>query len=886
MGFNDPRVGAVLQHKAPHGAAAFLQRKGRAGRNRAMRPWTVVVLSDYGRDRVTYQSYERLFDPELTARSLPIANPAVVRMQAVFATMDWLSTRLRGDAQLWRLLQGPPAAGPWRAKSLERQQALADELETVLTDSRARGALALHLKRALACSETAIEEIFWQPPRPLLTTVIPTALRRLRTTWRHVELGDERDYVADGPLPEFVVSRLFADLALPEITVVTPAQTKNEDERREQMRAVQALNTYAPGRVSHRLTVSQRYARHWLGPPDDGSDRMAVRDVAAEYEELGVFGRGTPTEARVVRPLAIYVQVPPADVLSSSHGRLRWNAEIVPTGESQQILTPASGSPLADVIDSTRFFTHGALTHVEVRRWAAEAAFETHTQVGTRRGRVRFVDRERADADVAVGLVVDVDAIAVDVRIPHAALSGRVLDPPHLEGLRTELFRDRVIGSGQAQTLGSFNAQRLAESTVRVLARGALDRDSTLEAAYAELRTSSLVEELSNDIRGYGDHTGAAPPGLTELITALADGPALDLLDDTVHTLWESPDAQWDAWARHRLAVAVGAAVHSALQELCPEYDGDDVVIDLDSRGAASGIRVWLSEQTIGGGGLIQEALRRIGDSPRVFFDLILAAIEPSIDEVVDAELTRVSDLALRDDAVADALAEVRGASSQGARLEAFDRLLAVLAHAGVFVCHPVLSALSVRALRPGADERTDATVAMLVDDWRALSETLGIDLDLRAYSTLRAGDSRFDERSGLAAPAENARTWRAGQITGLLWQRGATLRAESMRAPNPFNDLPASDPMLLRSLLRPGPQPVDAHDVEAAFDGDGSLARNGEVVVHAAVSEARDLRRAILRAACTPIESGPLLHYPRAVGIRRDGQGLRARLVLDLVGE
>ena len=72
-----------------------------------MRPWTIVVLSDYGRDRVTYQSYERLFDPELTPRSLPIANPAVVRMQAVFATMDWLSTRLRGDAQVWRLLQGP-----------------------------------------------------------------------------------------------------------------------------------------------------------------------------------------------------------------------------------------------------------------------------------------------------------------------------------------------------------------------------------------------------------------------------------------------------------------------------------------------------------------------------------------------------------------------------------------------------------------------------------------------------------------------------------------------------------------------------------------------------------------------------------------------------------
>ena len=48
VGFDDDRVGAVLQHKAPHDAAQFLQRKGRAGRNSATRPWTVVVLSDWG----------------------------------------------------------------------------------------------------------------------------------------------------------------------------------------------------------------------------------------------------------------------------------------------------------------------------------------------------------------------------------------------------------------------------------------------------------------------------------------------------------------------------------------------------------------------------------------------------------------------------------------------------------------------------------------------------------------------------------------------------------------------------------------------------------------------------------------------------------------------
>ena len=64
VGFDDPNVGAIIQHKSPRNFAGFLQRKGRAGRQSSMRPWTAIVLSDYGRDRMSFQSYEQLFDPE------------------------------------------------------------------------------------------------------------------------------------------------------------------------------------------------------------------------------------------------------------------------------------------------------------------------------------------------------------------------------------------------------------------------------------------------------------------------------------------------------------------------------------------------------------------------------------------------------------------------------------------------------------------------------------------------------------------------------------------------------------------------------------------------------------------------------------------------------
>ena len=747
VGFNDPRVGAVLQHKAPHGAAPFLQRKGRAGRSRTMRPWTIVVLSDFGRDRSTYQSYERLFDPELTARSLPIANPSVVRMQAVFALLDWLVDRVQGDVQVWQLLQRPAATGKWHAHDVERQEALASAMEHVLTDESARDALALHLKRALGCSEAAVNEIFWHPPRPLLTTVLPTAIRRLRSQWRHLSLGAHQDYIADGPLPEFLVSRLFADLALPEITVVTPGQTKYEDERREQMRAVQALNAYAPGRVSHRLTIAHRYARHWIAPPhaDAGDAEMDIHALASEFEELGVFGRGGAQESRVVRPLTLEVAVPPAEVLNSSHGRLRWNVEFVPAANSDQVLVPPETSPLADLVEGVTFFTHGALTDVEVRRWASASDYETHTHAGTRRGTVRFADKHGAARHVAIGLAVDVDAIAVDVRVPTGVLSEMVVSPAHLRGLRVEHFRDRMLGSSAALQLGRFNTERLVDAALQVVVAHGLTGDSDIEGAYQRLLAENrLMEAIFEEARGYSDEgSSGTSAGLADLHVALEDGTALDLLDDAVSTLWEQPDDVWDRWASGRLATTVGAVVHAALQELCPEYDADDVVVDLANTSGRDVLRVWLSEQTIGGGGLIQEALRRIGDSPRTFFDLVTAAIEPSVDETVDSELTRIAQLATANTAVVNAIAEVRAATDHLDRTVGFDRLLSILSAAGVFVCHPVISAMSVRTLRPGSDERIDRTIVRLLEDWCQLEERFGIDLDLRTYASSPSKRSR-----------------------------------------------------------------------------------------------------------------------------------------------
>jgi hypothetical protein len=893
VGFNDPRVGAVIQHKSPHDTAAFLQRKGRAGRTRGMRPWTLIVLSDFGRDRTTYQAYERLFDPDLPARSLPVSNPAVLRMQATYALLDWLTGHF-GRANIWRLLTRPPD-DRWANQDRPVQEELAARLRSVLEDPAVLAEVSIYLAAALGIDEAAVRELLWEPPRPLLTTVVPTAIRRLVTGWQHLELGPQRDYTADGPLPDFIVSRLFGDLALPEVTVVTPPQRKNDSEHREPMRAFQALNAYAPGRVSHRLQLVHRGARHWVAPPvlDSHQARpLDIRGFIPEFEEVGVFGRGTEA-VRVIRPLTLNVDKPPPEVLSSSYGRLRWQVEIIPTGDSDQRFRPPRATPLASLIDNVTFHTHGGVAHVEIRRWAVEADIETLTQATAERGSSYFADGSADEPRVGLGLALDVDGLCIELKVPERIISDASIAPAHLRSMRIERFLDQANGAESLiRELGGFAVERIARAAVTALIERAIDEDTDLATAYQQLGDhDALIAALAEALGR--EHEQEDPDGAhiddraVELLDRLREPRLIDQLRMLLPTLWTDPDANWDAWARERLAVAAGAAFHAAIQALCPEYDADDLVIDPEPASFGDGgTRVWLTEQTIGGGGILHEAFQRIGERPRRFFELVAAATEPSVDEIVDSELSKLVVATSEYSELRDGLAAVRSAVDQKTRIASFEELNAQLERAGVFVCHPVVSALSVRFLRPASDARIDDAARELLARWRRLEERLGVDIDLRIFARLDARHGAFDRVSGLVAPHEDPAIWRAAQITSLLWPRGFAARAHALHTPNPFATLVTPDVALLRAHLPSSiPRVAVAHAEELLGPG-GSLARDGEADLVASPEQASELRTAVLRAAATAVESGPLLHFPRVDGIRRTPGEIRARLVLDLVGE
>src|SRR5690606_13424630 len=122
---------------------------------------------------------DQLFSPVLEPRYLPLFNRYVLRMQAVYSTLDWLAQRLAGvgrDQSAWADLAGPAEVVERRSESVreraDRQTRAADVIQEVLDGGPAREDLRQHLRRSLGFSTTdhhwnEIDALLWSPPRSI-----------------------------------------------------------------------------------------------------------------------------------------------------------------------------------------------------------------------------------------------------------------------------------------------------------------------------------------------------------------------------------------------------------------------------------------------------------------------------------------------------------------------------------------------------------------------------------------------------------------------------------------------------------------------------------------------------------------------------------------------
>lgn len=482
VGYDDPAVGVVVQHKAPRDMAQFLQRKGRAGRTRHMRPWTIMVLSDYGRDRLAYQAYEQFFDPELSPRELPLSNRYIRRMQATYALLDYLGIKMQAGepgGSIWRDLSGPqmfPAVAGWpqsvrdslnrliqdlkfpldpdewrslkgrafnaapvsagagrwqganRIQSHLRRQRLVELLRELLDDSTKAELLTTFVGSALSLPREEVEPLLWDHPRPLLLGAVPTALRRLVTNWRAHGI-DHADRSAGSPLPEFAPATLFSDLSLPEVGLFP----QGAGQPLAYLPVLQALSEFAPGKVSRRLD-----APLWIGPTQDqlislldNGQAEAVMDIedwfyldpqpSFDYIEAGQVQSG-----RAYRPLDLRLIATPQrasgnrpEVLDKSNAYLVWRSQIFGQRPGAVFESPAQRVGVARLVHSVAVHTHASQSQATIRRYAMASKVELRL----RRGNLR-VDHsatwrfERNGLPCGIGFEIEADALCFRLRLP------------------------------------------------------------------------------------------------------------------------------------------------------------------------------------------------------------------------------------------------------------------------------------------------------------------------------------------------------------------------------------------------------------------------------------------------------------------------------------
>ena len=863
VGFDDDRVGAVLQHKAPHDAAQFLQRKGRAGRNAATRPWTIVVLSDWGRDRDAWDAYDTLFSPIVPPRALPIENLYVMRIQAVYSLLDWLANELHyKSGSTWTDAAGPADMlskdATWAARNTERQDRMADLLAALLRDGAERASLVRHLRRSLAlpvgsASDVTLDKILWEAPRPLLGAVVPTLRRRLTDQWageRPVE--DDTNVRTRTPLRDFVPGNLFDDLLVPDVEFQVP--WARGETRVEHLPALRAIREFLPGNVSRHFGVWATSKRHWIPLPDNyDSDGVRLADVslfgASQIDEV-MTAHGL---VKVFAPRTVALHTVNEEISDSSFMRAEWNFLATPLGEGTRL--PTLGS-VAKMFGELTAHLHSQGGGMRVIRFTHSARGELRSGGQSQMEAIRFhATQTGSSCPAALGVEIYVDA-----------LSGRAVLPEFDHEIspmeRAEWLRESILQSpGLPDEVSIFDRAGLA--AIAELFSASWDW-TTGEPTPQQARRSFQESADCLDL-----HDPTNPSTLSDWIT---DAEVLDIIFRcTLAARTPSRSKEGISSLERRFTQSAAETLLAALRAETAE----DLLIDLDPEVPGG---FFISEQSPGGTGQIEALALRLIEEPERLAMSIMDVIRPSEMELLDEQLRSVIESGsqtLRSAVVR--LTESWQGGHEAVR-SATTGLDKALGQAGIVLGHAAKTALSTRLAGPGASKEFLSEVREWLKVRDKVEDSCGLTIETRTLAELLANRAEVDSYLHLTDPSEGER---ARAIANVLWPWGQAVASNEFF--NPYADNAIRSVQLVRQHWR---TPIEILELSEWDDSPRTqvhdiLRERGELVLRTAVALRGVLRAAIIDLQTVPVEVGPLWCYPEVLGVQNSGSFVDARLVL-----
>lgn len=743
VGFDDPMVGAVLQHKRPLSIASFIQRKGRAGRQRGTRPWTLVVLSDYGADRWMFQQAERLFEPELDELRLPLHNPYVLRIHASYFLIDWIGRRI-GRASPFDYLRRPsePAAQQRARAILEDFLVLGSEW------NRFRRELVGFFTSALSgpgnrLTEEQVDGLVWELPRPLLRHVVPCLLRKLEAGWTVANPPSE-DFREDAgityPLPEFLPKATFANLDVAEARLtLRPRGAPQSDEFLD---VTQALTESCPGRVSKRYSTRVGEVGYWHSHSPNlpqGPSTASVQQLFPQSFELCSVGA-----TRVFQPETVVLDHRPANVLDSSYGSWNWQSLFRPFGQGHAVPVFCV-EPWNDVVDSVRAYLHRDQSGIDVIRYADSCDYEIR-QSQQQNATIGSLRLGRQDEDgpfhaEAVGFQRRVDGICVRLNAAH------LQTPPPLDAalearFRSDFYLHRMQTTDRfPDTVNPFLAEWLWQSSLAMLSATAVTQKCTLQDAQNRLHgmRDQAGDRVITNIFHVRDPSLQGQEG--RLIDTLRDHwrdpSVVAVIEDLESTLWAQPTAEYEGWIRRRYVATLAQAFRAAAVTAEMDITEDDLSVDViwNNDGTAD---IFLTETSSGGLGQLESIVQRLCSEPQRFHHGIRHVLSNCPRDKTTEYLLAVLAQALADPQTHPLPSAFRGVrQSRGFRdlEQAKNSLRAALESEGFETARANVVSIVTRLLRPASSERTDRFIHFLNRLWHSTEESLGAGIDSRVFA-------------------------------------------------------------------------------------------------------------------------------------------------------
>ncbi len=866
VGFNDPTVGAVVQHKAPNGAATFLQRKGRAGRTDIMRPYTVVVLSDFGRDRIAYLSYDQLFSPVVGAVNLPIKNRYVLRMQATYAVIDWIAKSIipqessMGNA--WRYLAA-------KEKFDRNRVDACDLVARVLAGGYERNNLKFFLMNSLGIDDSDVESLFWQAPRSLLLHVLPTLHKQLMS-WNDAGL---QDVVGEfnKPLRDFVPQAMFGDLLVPEVDINVPAPNPRVQDSTEVLGISMALREFLPGRFNRRYGKNYGQESHWMPVPVVGG-MVKVQLPGTQYDGdwLARATYRTPTgtaQVPVFRPTRMRLQKTQG-LAAATNAQPEWHSQMV--GSAQTSLELVNSPWVQGLVSSLEAFCHAIGGSLEVRRFMTES---NGTLVNTMGQKTSFsaTFEDGNSEQSALGFSLDADGLRVTLQDWDAETS---LSPVVLPAMLASWFANLFDVSNNFGDINVF-----LRNWLRLVALGAMTKTTeatTLQEAWEEVISDgnlSLIKEAAQDILGLPP-TENQPQVLTDVLDAFDDPNIVSAIGACVRQV-NSSDPAFQKFVRRRYVATIAGAFIEAMIRQLPFMTSDDVVVDVDAYDGSESFSFWVTESEAGSSGIIEGFLGVYQADPQMFWHSFERALDPTDLETVDEKIAAALKLSLTDASMSAAFAKVRSSilADLGEYKTSVTDLFNALDHNNIVVDHSVSVAIANRLLSAGTTPAHDQARNDLRNDWLAEEVRLGLEIDMRSIASKWSGTSTYDS---LIGSSKVSSCDRHGFFESLLWPRGGSVREIELELPNVFRSPPKPD-----RLLVPIPLSAALH-ISAGRDAiDDHLIKNGEVTVYADMNERQLLADLMKELATTPTDAGFLNVYPRMTSFIRRGDRFECSLEL-----